>query len=216
MKSKIYNSVALFIITMITAGTLKAQNDRWSGDNRESPALGLKAGVNISNLYDTRGEDFEKASKIGFAGGAFLSLPIGRYVGIQPEVIYSQKGYKGSGNILNYTYTRTFDYLDIPLLIQLKPSGSLTVVGGPFYSFLLHKRINLEAGDLTFEQQTEIKNTNIRKNTLGITGGLDINLYPVVISGRVGWDLQHNNGDGTSTDPRFKNVWIQTTLGIVF
>jgi hypothetical protein len=215
MKTIYIKSIMLILAATITCG-LRAQNSAVSRDLRETPALGLKAGINISNLYDTRGEDFEKTSKVGFAGGAFLSLPIGRYLGVQPEVLYSKKGYKGSGEIINYSFTRTVDYLDIPLLLQLKPAQNITIVGGPLFSFLLHKRIELESGNLSVEQQTDIKNTNFRKNTLGLTGGLDITLYPVVISGRVGWDVQHNNGDGTSTDPRFKNVWFQTTVGIVF
>ena len=213
MKTRYAKTVLLILATSITF-TLQAQNSAM--DRREELAFGLKAGVNFANLYDTRGGEFEEKTKVGFAGGAFLSLPIGKFIGVQPEVLYSMKGYKGSGSVINYTYTRTVDYLDIPLLIQIKPAPSVTIVGGPLFSFLMHKKISFESGNLSLEQQTDIRNTNFRKNTLGITGGLDINLYPIVISGRVGWDLQHNNGDGTSTDPRFKNAWIQTTLGVAF
>jgi hypothetical protein len=193
-----------------------AQND--GSEPGTVPGFGIKAGINISNLYDTKGDDFSNSSKIGFAGGVFLSIPIGKYLGFQPELLYSQKGYKGSGSIslIDYEYTRNVYYFDIPLLLQIKPSPNFVLVAGPMYSFLLHKKVNFDSGNISLEQQTEIKNNNIRKNTLGVTGGIDIYARPIVISGRVGWDLQHNNGDGTSTDPRFKNVWIQTTIGLTF
>jgi len=29
----------------------------------------------------------------------------------------------------------------------------------------------------------------------------------------VGWDLMKNNGDGTKTTPRYKNVWAQVSVG---
>jgi hypothetical protein len=208
-----YIKLTMICLIGVVFNTVKAQDDL-----RDRPAFGIKAGINISNLYDTKGEDFSDKSKIGFAGGVFISIPIGTYLGFQPELIYSQKGYKGSGNIIltEYEYTRNVDYLDVPLLLQIKPIPGLSLLAGPHFSFLLHKGLSFDSGNITVEQQTEIRNNNIRKNILGVTGGLDIELHPVVISGRVGWDLQHNNGDGTSTDPRFKNVWIQTTLGLKF
>jgi hypothetical protein len=208
-----YIKLTMICLIGVVFNTVNAQDDL-----RDRPAFGIKAGINISNLYDTKGEDFSDKSKIGFAGGVFISIPIGTYLGFQPELIYSQKGYKGSGNIIltEYEYTRNVDYLDVPLLLQIKPIPGLSLLAGPHFSFLLHKGLSFDSGNITVEQQTEIRNNNIRKNILGVTGGLDIELHPVVISGRVGWDLQHNNGDGTSTDPRFKNVWIQTTLGLKF
>jgi hypothetical protein len=215
MKTRYVKIMMLFLTTIISVN-LVAQNAM--GDTRDIPAVGIKAGINIANLYDTQGEDFSNSAKIGLAAGAFLSIPIGPYLGFQPEVIYSQKGYKGSGSIslASYKYTRNVDYLDIPLLLQIKPSPNITIVAGPLFSFLLHKRVNFESGTITVEQQTQIRNNNIRKNMMGATAGLDISFRPVIISGRVGMDLQHNKGDGTSSDPRYKNVWIQTTLGFVF
>jgi hypothetical protein len=37
-----------------------------------------------------------------------------------------------------------------------------------------------------------------------------------VLSARSGWDVQRNNGDGTSSIPRYKNVWFQATIGYRF
>jgi hypothetical protein len=33
----------------------------------------------------------------------------------------------------------------------------------------------------------------------------------IVIGARAGWDLLNNKGDGTSTTPRYKNMWYQAT-----
>jgi len=68
----------------------------------------------------------------------------------------------------------------------------------------------------TVDQETQFKNDNIRKNTLCFIGGADLNLDHVVVGARLGWDLFNNNGDGTSTTPRYKNVWYQGTIGFRF
>jgi hypothetical protein len=177
--------------------------------------VGLKLGGNLSNIYDTEDEDFTADSKLGLAGGIFGSIPIGTFLGIQPELLFSQKGYKGSGSFLGseYTYSRTSNYIDLPLLLAIKPASFITILAGPQYSFLIKETYNFENEFLNINDEQVFENDNIRKNTLCLLGGVDINFKQLVIGARVGWDLQNNNGDGTSTTPRYKNIWYQGTLG---
>jgi hypothetical protein len=51
---------------------------------------------------------------------------------------------------------------------------------------------------------------------LCLTGGFDITMKHIVLSARAGWDLQENHSDGTSSTPRYKNVWYQGTIGYRF
>ena len=62
--------------------------------------------------------------------GAFLSLPVGKLIEIQPEVIYSEKGFKATGAFLgsNYSATRTTTYIDVPILLAIKPISYLTIL----------------------------------------------------------------------------------------
>jgi hypothetical protein len=181
-------------------------------------AVGLKVGTNYSNVYDSEGQDFEADSKFGLAAGAFVSIPLGTYLGIQPEVLFSQKGFKGTGTMLGSSYdlTRTTNYIDVPLLIAVKPTGSITLLAGPQFSFLLKEKNVFSNSTTNLEQERQFDNDNIRKNTLCFTGGFDVNLDHTVIGLRAGWDLSNNNGNGTSSTPRYKNVWGQLTLGYRF
>lgn len=208
--------VFIFALITLMANTIIAQDNEI--DKRESMQFGFKAGVNISNVYDAEGEEFKADSKLGFAGGLFLRIPIGFYFGIQPELLFSQKGYKATGAILGSTYefTRTLNYLDFPILFSIKPSEFINVLVGPQYSYLLSRTDEFVTASTTIATETEFQNDNIRKNTLCFTGGFDINLNQIVISGRVGWDLMKNNGDGTSITPRYKNLWYQATIGFRF
>lgn len=205
----------ILIIVMITfvANIISAQEN--SSDLRDNLQFGLKAGVNLSNIYDSKDQEFNADFKVGFAGGAFLAIPIGKYLGFQPEVLFSQKGYKASGTFLTipYEFTHTTNYIDIPLLLALKPSAFVTLLAGPQFSLLVKQKDVFTGGGLTGTQEQEFEND---KSVLCFTGGIEINIYQLVLGARAGWDLQNNNGDGTSTDPRYKNVWYQATLGFRF
>lgn len=187
-------------------------------DNRGKLKLGLKLGGNYSNVYDTEGNSFDSDPKFGVVLGGFASIPLGKTLGLQPEILFSQKGFKATGILLGSTYdlTRTTNYLDIPLLVSIKPTTNISLLIGPEYSYLLKVKNEFKNGSTTILQEQEFDNDNIRKNTLGFIVGADINIDQLVISGRLGWDLINNNGDGTSTTPRYKNAWYQFTLGYLF
>jgi hypothetical protein len=209
------------LIIMISAFTLAATACSAQDNDVNSTTrlrFGVKAGVNYSNVYDSQGQQFQASPKLGLAAGAFLSIPVGKYLGIQPEVLFSQKGFQATGVILDGTYsvTRTTNYLDIPLLFAFKPVPSLTILAGPQYSYLMKQTDVFTNGTTTIAQEQTFENDNLRKNIFCFTGGLDINLGHIVLGGRVGWDIQDNNGDGTSTTPRYKNVWYQATFGFRF
>jgi Outer membrane protein beta-barrel domain len=203
--------IILAIALLAATSSMSAQSD----DSRDNLQIGVKAGLNYSNVYDTQGDEFKADGRIGAVLGGFASIPIGRFIGIQPEFLFSQKGFQGTGNVLGspYSFKRTTNYIDIPILFQLKPSEQITLLLGPQYSFLIKQSDVFSNAILTTQQQQEFTNDNIRKNTLCVLGGLDVNLDKLVIGGRVGWDMLNNNGDGSSTTPRYKNVWLQLTVG---
>ncbi len=186
-------------------------------DNRAKAQFGFKIGTNYSNVYDTQGEQFDADPKFGLALGAFAVVPIGKFIGLQPEVLYSQKGFKATGILFGTAYdmTRTTSYLDFPLLFSIKPMPNFSLLIGPQYSYLLKVKNEFKNGSTTILQEQEFDNDNIRKNTLGFVLGGDVSIEHLVVSGRIGWDLINNHGDGSSSTPRYKNAWYQVTLGYV-
>ncbi len=98
-------------------------------------------------------------------------------------------------------------------MIALKPSEFITVVAGPQYSYLLKQKDVFSTTSMSLLQEQEFENDNIRKNIFGLVAGVDINIKHFVIGARMNWDIQHNNGDGTSSTPRYKNMWFQGTIG---
>lgn len=213
------NLIVLMTLCLFVVVGVNAQNDnsKYDFDNKSSAIFfGAKAGLNYSNIYDTEGEAFEYDPKFGFAGGIFVSIPIGDFLGIQPEVLFSQKGYKAKGILFDEAYeiTRTSNYIDVPLLVSVRPVSFLSILAGPQYSFLLSQKNKVVNGNTSVEQKQEFDNESLRKNTVCFTGGVDVNVRHLVVGARVGWDLFKNNGNNDSqTTPRYKNSWVQLTLG---
>jgi len=206
-----------FVVNAQNAVTSSSSSD--SDDSRNKLQIGIKAGANYSGIYDSKGEQFKAEGKFGFVGGGFLSIPIGEFLGFQPEVLFSQRGFKASGVLLgnNYSVATTNSYIDIPLQLQLKPSDVVTFLVGVQYSYLVSQKNTFTFGKNSVDQEKEFKNDNIRKNLFGLVGGIDFNIQKyLVLSGRVGADMLYNRGDGTSTTPRYKNIWGQITLGFKF
>ncbi len=193
-------------------------NSQASADFSNQVFFGLKVGFNNSNVWDSEGEEFKSDSKFGLAIGGFLSIPILEQFSFQPELLFSQKGFKGTGRILGGTYdlTRTTNYLDIPLMLAFKPVDLVTVLAGPQYSYLMKQKDEFANATSTIAQEQEFSNDNIRNNTFSFIAGVDVNIDEIVLSTRIAWDLMNNNGDGTSTTPRYKNAWWQLTVGYRF
>jgi hypothetical protein len=205
------------MLAIIMANISNAQQN--TSDSRSEFHFGVKGGLNLSNIYDTQSEDYNTDGKFGFVAGVFMAIPIGELLGFHPEILFSQKGYKATGTymgIIDYEFKRKSNFIDVPLLFAFKPIEQITLVAGPQYSYLIKQTDDITSGDFTDQQVKDFENDNLRKNILCFLGGVDINLNNMVLGARVGWDIQHNNGDGTSTDPRYKNVWYQATVGFKF
>lgn len=186
-----------------------------TADYRNNFRIGVKGGVSYSNIYDSSSDVFNSDAKFGLTGGAFLKIPLGTYIGIQPELLFTQKGFKGEGNLLGnaYNFKRTTTFVEVPLLLAIKPIRYITLLVGPQFSYLARERYEFISTGNNFDQEEEFKLDNVRKNIFGIVGGFDINLSNLNIGARLGWDIQNNRGDGTSTSPRYKNVCSQITIG---
>lgn len=215
---KLFFTVTTIALSLVAGFAQETVDPTNRTDYRERLLFGFKAGANYANVYNVKGASFNADPKWGFATGAFIAIPIGKLFGVQPEILFSQKGFQGTGNLLfgDYKFSRTTSHIDVPLLFELKPSEFITILAGPQYSYLLSQKDVYTYGNTSVANETEFTNSNLRKNTLCFTGGLDFTMKHLVVGLRVGWDLQKNNGDGSTSTMVYKNTWYQGTIGYRF
>ena len=157
-------AIIVIALTYLSVTNSTAQNNSYYSDNSKNIFFGFKIGTNFSNVYDAEGDEFVADGKFGLAAGAFASIPLGKFIGIQPEFLFSQKGFKSTGKFLGTQYktTRTTDYIDIPIFFAVKPIDNISVLFGPQFSFLLKQKDEFTGGSLSSTQQKDFTNENIR------------------------------------------------------
>jgi hypothetical protein len=98
------------LLVVLTAALLSAPAVGFA----QAPSFGIKGGLNLANIGGDGVEDVDY--RAGLNLGAFVSIPAGAMLSIQPEAFFSQKGNK-SGSVKS-----SFNYLEVPLLLKLSPS----------------------------------------------------------------------------------------------
>ena len=101
----------------------------------------------------------------------------------------------------------------MPILVQFKPIEYFTLLAGPQFSYLLNEKNVYTFGSNSSEQEQAFSNEDVRNNILGFVVGADVTVKAFVLSARAGWDFQNNNKNGVSTTPRYKNQFLQLTIG---
>lgn len=108
------------------------------------PSFGIKGGINVASISKDGYDDAK--SKVGFAGGLFVNVPVSEQFSIQPEVMYSQMGSKVtnsvSGTVLGNTYEArstaklNLDYVTVPIMFQFRATPAFYIEAGPEFGFL--------------------------------------------------------------------------------
>jgi hypothetical protein len=142
---------------------------------QDSPlSFGPKIGVSFTNFRAPDDEEF----KAGFCGGAFLAYAIHDWFTVQPELLYSMKGYDRSFSIfLSEDHGVNLDYIEIPVLAMLTiPTNSIftpNIFVGPTMAF------NVRAETYRGDQSEDIKDiVNVFEASMVFGGGLNVVLGP--------------------------------------
>lgn len=148
-----------------------------SSAQAQSIRFGVKAGANLSNLAGDLIGKGQYDNRFGFHGGVMLNFGLANdLVSIQPELLYSQKGFKYSDQafgIYRNTGSVRYDYLDVPVLVRVKVSGVFFELG-PQYSYLMNIASNRTQtlGGITVNSGGTANLDNVNRNELGYVGGI--------------------------------------------
>ncbi|PKB17029.1 porin family protein [Flavobacterium sp. 5] len=121
--------VLLGAFIMLVSNTVSAQ--KW----------GIRAGANIS---DVNVDGLDTSSKTGLYVGIYKEIPlIKSLLFIQPEVQYSQEGFKTKG-----VEDTKIDYLTVPILAKIYVAKIVSFETGPQFGFKISDNINKTFADV--------------------------------------------------------------------
>jgi hypothetical protein len=192
MKKNLSICSLIVLVLLLSAGQSKAQI-----------SLGLKGGLNVSNLNGLSIPDVETNALVGFHVGAFLPINLGRNFALQPELVYSTQGAKLEG-ALDEDYK--LNYFNVPVMLRFYTNGGFFLEAGP--------QLGFQVGDVSLDDddyEDELNNSDF-----SICGGLGF----MGKSQKFGIGARYNVGvsklgDLSSTnfeDTDFKNGVFQLSL----
>lgn len=160
-------------------------------------SLGLKGGLNVSNLSGVDANNFKSNALVGFHAGGYATFNLGRNFAIQPELVYSTQGAK----IENATDEENLklNYFNIPLMVKFLTNKGFYVEAGPQFGF--------QVGELDFDNlQTSVENSDFAacfglgfqptKSAIGIGARYNIGLGSAgsIDPGQAVDDIEYKNG----------------------
>jgi hypothetical protein len=189
MKKIIPLAICLFCITEFTIA--------------QSLHFGLKAGANLQKID---GIPFKDKFAFGYQAGGYAIIGLTSKIGIQPEVLFSSVNADTATQFSTVYGFKQIDkvklnYLDIPVLLNIKAAPFLTIQAGPQFSVLLDKNKSLlKNGESAFKE-----------GNIAAAAGLQLKFSKINIYGRYVAGLNNIN-DVNNTD-KWKNRNIQVGVG---
>jgi hypothetical protein len=211
----------MFVFAASTAFAAQAQN----------ASFGVRAGANISNLSGDLRDESRFENKVGFHAGIMANFGIvDDFFSIQPELLYSNKGFKHEDTQISLPlFNRrregkvNYNYLDLPVLAKIK-AGPLYFEAGPQASYLLS--VNNETktyinGNLQSTNTDEKSKSGLSEFELGYVAGIGFTSRNNAISFGVRYNgafsdfvKEDVNFDGDLTNARHSTIMVTFGFGI--
>ncbi len=181
--------------------------------------FGLTAGLNVANVSfdgdDDFGDALEKQPRLGLVAGVFADIALSPQLAFHPELLYSQKGYKLSGDdgTDSGSITAQVDYLEVPLLLSYRiPVGqnglALGLEAGPTLAYKLSTGVSC-GGVVTDEVCDALEDDgfsdNVRSFDAGVAGGVTLGAGPFGVGLRYTQGvttIDETDGDAEGVDAR--------------
>ncbi|MGM0531465.1 MAG: porin family protein [Bacteroidota bacterium] len=182
----------------------------------QSPEIGLKGGLNVSNFYVD--EVGDKNPRYGIHLGLRAKMPVTDFLAIQPEFLYSTRGANYDYSILGYDWETQLNmsYLDIPVMGVIDLSNYVSVQGGVYGSSLMGVNATTE-GD-TGGGYEELEKDNFQNFDYGLAAGIGFNISPITLELRYNYGLQGIGKEGWAEEVlgNPKNSALQLSAGFAF
>ena len=186
MKKIIPIIICLFCVTKITVA--------------QSFHVGIKAGANLQKID---GVPFKDKFTFGYQAGAFATVGLTSKISLQPEVLFSSVNADTATQFSTVYGFKQVDkiqlnYLDIPVLLNIKPAPFLTIQAGPQFSVLLDKNKSL------------LKNgeTAFKEGSIAAVAGLQLKFSKINIYGRYVVGLNNLNDVNTADEWKSRNIQV--------
>ena len=205
-------------LSLITAANILAQDDD------KNTQIGVKGGLMITNFAQVGEEMTDNNLKLGGTGGIFAKVKVLGFFSIQPELLYMSKGSSttyqfGNGAITPGVGSLDFNlnYLELPFLAVFNINKYVNIHAGPYAAFLLNANVKNKSQNSAFNSYGELNADNFQRIDYGISGGIGLDIRPVIAGIRYDGSLRSLGKSGAmgylTQDARNSAFQIYVGLG---
>ena len=176
---------------LLFAQAAQAQEQETSAESTITTKVGVKGGVNLTNLYVDNVED--ENMKLGLNVGLFAKVPVFRGLSIQPELLYSGKGAKVTyDNFLLGTgeYRFNLHYIEVPVSLVINIARNFNLHAGVYASYLAAANITDLEDDGTVNTIKELDADDFNRFDYGLLGGVALDVQNFTIGARYNYGLR--------------------------
>jgi hypothetical protein len=174
-------------------------------------SLGIKGGMNMSNF--TGDSLTNPESLTGIAIGGYATIGLLPNIAIQPEVFYSQKGCKESGDYLGtpIELTTRINYLEIPVLAKISFGAIVKpyILAGPYFATMIGATQEVTVSGVSVSGDID---DFVKSSDMGLTFGAGVQT-PVKLSLEARYSMGLNSIDDSGWDIDIKNSNISLLVG---
>lgn len=162
--------------------------------------MGVKGGLNISNLYS--GAVPDNNARLGFNAGFIGRAMADQPIGLQVELLYSSKGnkthYTGLFGLVDQDIEFMLNYLELPVMAAFRfANNAVEVHAGGYAAYLLNASVST-SGDLG-NGSDDLGRDNFNAMDAGLLGGIAFNAGPIQVGARYLYGLTTlANSDGAN------------------
>jgi hypothetical protein len=223
--------LALFVVSSLFAQGVK---------------IGVKAGVNMAGMSDVEvsvmGHSMtvlkNDGMSIGYHGGVFANISFSDFIGFQPELLFSMQGGKYKlnglssgiididvGDILNIESVKIncqFGYINLPLLLEIKPVANLGILVGPQVGYNVIRKATATVGGIKETiSGSDFDNDFFELNKIDVGAAFGLQ-YMITEQLQIGARYYHGLTDGFKSEEGLLNLKVlknrvfQISMGYVF
>lgn len=202
----------------------------------QSVSFGPRVGVNLATQKGVGGdnkdarEDFNETvkSNTGLQAGVVLNLAVNDLLSFQPELLFSQKGFKveESDGGVNMELVRKASYLEVPVLAKFT-FGSEALRGfatmGPYAGYWLGGNESFRVNSTEINEDVDFDNEDY--NRLDVGGSFGVGMAYQLGAGALNLDVRYSLGlsdvnkydsNGRDGEPKLTNRVFGISLAYLF
>jgi hypothetical protein len=149
---------------------------------------GVKAGVNFANVSFDGDDEVPSSGRAGLLAGAFATIPLAKWLTVQPEAIYTVKG--ASLDVFDIDSDYIVDYLEVPVLARVPVRNRVYVAAGPSVAFRIRARSRTSFAGST--EEIDI-GEDVESLDIGVVGAVGFQMGRWVFDGRYTHGLSDTN-----------------------